>query len=60
MRVLRTTIGFFIGITIYELFVSLWRGEPMDWEGVFNFFFPAFTGILIAYGIGNFFKKGKG
>lgn len=48
-----------MGVIGYEFFKSLWQNVGMDWESILNFSIAGFIGILIGFGIRNFFKKSE-
>ena len=57
---MKLALGWFIGITGYEFFKGLWHNEAMDWQSIIDFSIAGFIGMLIVYGLRNFFKKDKG
>ncbi|WP_449355535.1 hypothetical protein ACUL41_06240 [Virgibacillus natechei] len=47
LRLLKVTLGWIVGVTGYEFFLSLWQNKEMNWEIVFQVSVGGFIGILI-------------
>lgn len=59
LRLMKVTLGWVVGVIIYEFSVSQWQDNIMNWENIINFSIAGFIGILIGSGLKNASKKNK-
>lgn len=58
-RVLKTWMGWIIGVVIAALAISFWRNEEMGWGHIVTMSIAGLIGILIGKGIRKIVKKMK-